>query len=66
MDLIAYHRLSTCSKRAISRRKTRFGRPYVYVPRGRLLTRLSKELGMSKSAIYNLLMEERDYLLKQK
>lgn len=65
MDLIAYFRLSTCSKRAISRKKTRFGRPYQYVPRGRLLIRLSRELGMTKEAVYQQLMRERAYLLKQ-
>lgn len=65
MELKAYPRLSTCSKRAIVRKKTHFGRAYQYVPRGRLLDRLTKELSMSKEDAYSLLMQEREYLLKQ-
>lgn len=65
MELLAYPRLSTCSKRAISRQKTYFGRAYQYAPRGRLLARLSRELGISKDAVYSQLMQEREYLLKQ-
>lgn len=65
MELRAYIRLSTCSRRAIRREKTHFGKPYQYIPRGRLLVRLSRQLGMGKEAVYNLLMQEREYLLKQ-
>ncbi len=65
MQLLAYPLLSTCSKRAITRKKGAFGRTYQYVPRGRLLMRLSRELGMSKDKIYSQLMQEREYLLKQ-
>ena len=64
MQLKAYPRLCTRSRRAISRNKWHFGRAYQYVPRGRLLVRLAKELSMSKEAIYSQLMEERAYLLK--
>lgn len=65
MKLKAYPRLCTRSKRAISRKFGHFGRTYQYVPRGRLLVRLAKELAMSKEAVYSLLMTEREYLLKQ-
>jgi len=66
MQIKAYFLLSTCSRRALKRRKTHFGQPYQYVPRGPLLMRLSRELGMSKEGVYNQLMQEREYLLKQK
>lgn len=65
MELRAYSRLSTRSRRAITRKLGRFGKKYQYTPRGRLLVRLSQEMGMSKESVYNLLMEEREYLLKQ-
>jgi len=65
MELRAYPRMSTCSKRAITRKRSYFGRTYQYVPRGRLLARLAKELSMSKEAVYSQLMAEREYLLKQ-
>jgi hypothetical protein len=65
MQLKAYPRLSTNSRRAVSRKLWHFGRAYQYVPRGRLLVRLAKELGMSRDAVYSQLMAEREYLLKQ-
>lgn len=64
MELRAYYLLSTRSRRAIAKTKGRFGRPYQYSPRGTLLMRLSRELGMSLGDVYNLLMEEREYILK--
>lgn len=66
MELKAYYRLSTRSRRAIAKTKGRFGRPYHYSPRGNLLTRLSRELGMSREAVYSLLMREREYILKSR
>jgi hypothetical protein len=65
MQLQAYPLLSTQSRRAINRKLSRFGKAYQYVPRGRLLVRLSRELGLSKEAVYSLLMQEREYLLNQ-
>lgn len=65
MDLKAYYRLSTRSRRAITRKKTHFGRDYQYSPRGTLLNRLSRELGMTREQVYSQLMQERAYLLKQ-
>ena len=65
MQLRAYWRLGTTSKRAISRKVGAFGRPYQYSPRGRLLERLARELKMNKQAVYSLLLQEREYILKQ-
>ncbi len=66
MQLRAYYLLSTRSRRAIAKTKGRFGRPYHYSPRGNLLTRLSRELGLSREAVYSLLMREREYILKSR
>lgn len=66
MELKAYYRLSTRSRRAITKTKGRFGNPYHYSPRGNLLMRLSRELGMSRDAVYSLLMQEREYILKSR
>ena len=65
MELRAYSRLSTRSRRAITRKLSRFGKKYQYTPRGRLLVRLAGELRMTKEAVFSLLMEEREYLLNQ-
>lgn len=64
MQLQAYQRLSTRSRRAITKTKGRFGHAYHYRPRGNLLERLSRELGITKEQAYSLLMQEREYLLK--
>jgi hypothetical protein len=66
MQLRAYYLLSTRSRRAIAKTKGRFGRPYLYSPRGNLLMRLSRELGLSRDAVYSLLMQEREYILKSR
>ena len=66
VELLAYHRLSTRSRRAIVKTKGNFGKPYFYSPRGTLLERLSRELGMSKEQVYSLLMKEREYILKSR
>lgn len=65
MELRAYYLLSTRSRRAIVKTKSNFGKTYNYSPRGTLLERLSRELGMSKEKVYSLLMKEREILLKQ-
>jgi len=64
MKLRAYYLLSTRSRRAIAKTKGCFGRTYNYSPRVTLLMRLSRELGMSRDAVYSLLMQEREYILK--
>ena len=66
MDLRAYYLLSTRSRRAIAKTKCRFGNPYQYTPRGTLLARLSRELGLSREAVYSLLMKEREHILKSR
>jgi len=63
MLLKAYPTLSTCSRRALVRTKTHFGKFYSYVPRGRLLERLAKKFSITKEAAFNLLMTEREYLI---
>lgn len=63
MNLILYPKLSTCSRRAIRKTKTSFGRTYFYKPKGNLLNRLSKETGLDIEAVYNQLMKERAYLV---
>ena len=45
------------------REKARFGRPYVYCPRGNLLDRLSAETGMSKNAVLRQIARERQQLI---
>ena len=66
MELRAYYLLSTRSRRAIVKTKGRFGHAYHYSPRGTLLNRLSRELGLSISEVYSLLMQERDHILKSR
>ena len=66
MQLRAYYLLSTRSRRAIAKTKGRFGEAYQYSPRGTLLNRLSRELGLSISEVYSLLMQERDHILKSR
>jgi len=66
MNLRAYYLLSTRSRRAIAKTKNRFGQAYHYSPRGTLLNRLSRELGLSREAVYSLLMQERDHILKSR
>lgn len=64
--LVLYLKLCTRSRRAMQKTKKRGGRPYVYNPRGDLLTRLSEETGMSKDEVYNQLHREREVILKLK
>lgn len=66
VELRAYYLLSTRSRRAIAKTKGRFGQPYHYSPRGTLLNRLSRELGMNREQVYGLLMQERDHILKSR
>lgn len=66
MLLRAYPLLGTTSQRAMIRTVWRYGRSYQYTPRANLLDRIGKTLGISKTAAYNLLMTEREYLLKNR
>lgn len=63
-DVFLFYKLSTCSKRAMLRIRGRFGRIYDYQPRGRLLTRLSDETGLTIEQVYHQLLAERRELLQ--
>jgi len=65
MNLLLYPLLSTRSRRALLKTKNRGQRDYVYNPRGNLLERLATETGLSKAQVYDQLLQEREYLIKQ-
>jgi len=65
MDLTLYPRLSTRSKKALTRKNSYWGKPYVYRPRGNLLERLARETGTTVNQVRSQLEKEREYLLKQ-
>ena len=65
MNLTLYPKLGTDSKKALARKSGRWGKPYLYRPRGRLLERLAKETGMSVSQVRSQLEKERKYLIAQ-
>lgn len=46
------------------RAKTKFGRLYIYRPRGTLLNRLSKETGLTLEQVRSQIDRERQYFLK--
>jgi hypothetical protein len=66
MNLTLYPRLSTRSKKAVTRKNGRWGKPYFYRPRGSLLERLARETGMTINQVRLQLEKEREYLLQQK
>ena len=63
MNIVIYPLLGTTSRKAMVREKSRFGRPYVYRPRGNLLDRLSAETGMSKDVVLRQIARERQQLI---
>jgi hypothetical protein len=63
MEIVIYYLLGTTSRRAMVREKSKFGRPYVYRPRGNLLDRLSSETGMTKNAVLRQIARERQHLI---
>jgi hypothetical protein len=65
MNLTLYPKLSSRSKKALTRKIGRWGKPYYYRPRGHLLKRLARETGMTVSQVQSQLEKERDYLLQQ-
>ncbi|MBE9068865.1 hypothetical protein IQ260_19660 [Leptolyngbya cf. ectocarpi LEGE 11479] len=65
MVLIAYARMSTRSRRAMTRATTRYGRPYQYRPRITLVRRLATELNMSLEDVLDQIQKERHYLLSR-
>jgi len=66
MNLTLYPRLSTRSKKALTRKNGYWGKPYVYRPRGCLLERLARETGMTINQVRSQLEKEREYLISQK
>jgi hypothetical protein len=66
MNLTLYPKLGTDSKKALTRKTGRWGKPYLYRPRGSLLERLAQETGMSVSQVRSQLEKEREYLIAQK
>ena len=66
MDLTLYPKLGTDSKKALTRKNGRWGKPYVYKPRGSLLERLARETGMTIYQVRSQLEQEREYLIAQK
>jgi hypothetical protein len=66
MNLTLYPKLSTRSKKALTRKNGRWGKPYIYRPRGRLLERLVRETGMTIYQVRSQLEQEREYLITQK
>ena len=65
MNLTLYPRLSTRSKKALTRKNGYWGKPYVYKPRGSLLERLASETGMTIYQVRSQLEQEREYLIAQ-
>lgn len=55
--------LGTNTRRAIGRKRGRFGHPYTYTPRGDLLERLSEQTGLSRQQVYQQLLDIRKDLL---
>jgi len=66
MNLTLYPRLSTRSKKALTKKNGYWGTPYVYRARGHLLERLARETGMTINQVRSQLEKEREYLLQQK
>jgi hypothetical protein len=62
-DMTLWPQLGTRTRRAISRAKTRFGRPYDYRPRGTLLARLAQDNNITKEEAYRRLMAMRQHIL---
>ena len=66
MNLTFYPKLGTRSKKALTRKTGRWGKPYIYRPRGLLLERLARETGMTVYQVRSQLEKEREYLIAQK
>jgi hypothetical protein len=65
MSLTLYPRLSTRSKKALTRKTGHWGKPYNYRPRGILLQRLARETGLTIKQVWTQLEKEREYLIAQ-
>lgn len=66
MNLTLYSKLNIRSKKALTRKVGRWGKPYIYRPRGCLLERLARETGMTIYQVRSQLDKERQYLIAQK
>ncbi|MEG4396475.1 hypothetical protein [Microcoleus sp. BROC3] len=66
MNLTLYPKLSTRSKKALTRKNGRWGKLYIYRPRGILLERLARETNLTISQVQLQLEKEREYLIAQK
>ena len=66
MNLTLYPKLNTRSKKALTCKTGRWGKPYNYRPRGRLLERLARETGLTLNQVRSQLEKEREYLIAQK
>jgi hypothetical protein len=64
MEFLLYSQLSTCSRRCMTRRVSKYGHPYEYIPRGNLLTRLAHDNNMTVDQVYARLMAERAEILR--
>lgn len=65
MKLVIFPRLQTQSKRAFTKTRGKYGRPYHYQPRIDLLFRLQKELGLPAGEILDQIDREREFLIKR-
>jgi hypothetical protein len=66
MELLIYPLLSTRSRRAISRARGKYGRPYDYRPRIDLINNLAADLRMSQDQVLDQIKRERDFILAQR
>lgn len=55
-EYLIFTKLTQKSRNALSRKTKKGGKPYNYIPRGNLIARLSKELSITKEAVYNILI----------
>jgi hypothetical protein len=60
--MMLFDRLSTCSRRALLRKRKRFGHPSNYTPQRRLLNRISIETGLTPEQVLIQLRKERALL----
>lgn len=64
MRLICYPLMSTCSQRAMKRKKWKWGLNYTYIPKQPLVKRLARQLNMTEEEVRNQIAKERAYILQ--
>lgn len=62
MELLIYPKLSTRSRRAMLRKKKRWGHKYYYTPRSTLVLRLMEETGLTYLEVLQQISVEQKYL----